>query len=90
MNVRVDIPRGVTAITTSGLRIPCDVMYYGIEAGHPRYRIIAEINWRTIQIVRVEIEHWPDGTMLVLDIGDATPGELAEYSNNIEWADLTR
>lgn len=84
-----DTPRGVTAVTENGLRIPCDIRPDGMDKdGYPKYRIAAEVNWHRFHIARIEVEHWPDRTALALQLDGARPDEAMRYSNAIQWVDL--
>lgn len=84
-------PYGVTAITENGLRIPCDVRYDGTErhglAAYALYLIKAELDWRNIKVVRVELEHWPDSAILVFDYGGEIGDMPPEWVKDIEWAE---
>jgi hypothetical protein len=89
--VKSDVPQGVTAVLANGIRIPCQVLRNGRDiSGYPKFRIVAELDWRRHQIVRVEVEYWPDDTSLALDMADATPGECGMYASKIEWVEKGR
>lgn len=84
------IPRGVTAITENGLRIPCEFAPDGSDKdGYPKYRITAEVDWRRFQIKRIEVKHWPVGAALALQLDGARADEATRYSERIRWVDLT-
>lgn len=82
-------PRGVTAVLHNGLRVPCTVIRDGFDpGGAPKYRLVAEIDWVTYRIRRIEIAVWPDHTALALDVPGMSPGELQAYAQDIEWVEI--
>jgi hypothetical protein len=88
----IGVPQGVTAITEHGMRIPCAVNYAGTERHDdqtlPVYKILAEMDWRTTKLVRIEIKKWPDNIVMLLDFG-GEPGDLPpSWVQEIEWAEV--
>jgi hypothetical protein len=70
--------------------VPCVVVDDGRDGdGYPKFRIVAEIDWQTYHIVRVEIKHWPYGSALSIALPDWTPEQAMAYASRIEWIDLT-
>lgn len=88
----IGVPQGVTAITENGLRIPCAVNFAGTERHDgrtlPVYKVLAELDWRTTRIIRVEIRKWPDNVVVLFDFG-GEPGDLPpSWIKDIEWAEV--
>lgn len=82
-------PQGVTAVLTNGIRIPCQVIRNGHDTeGYPKYRIVAEVDWRLHRVVRVEVRHWPDNVALALDLPGITPDEAAIYAAQVKWVEV--
>lgn len=81
-------PGRVLAYSATGLAIPCHCIFQCVDAqtGNREYRVVAELHWERMTIVRLDIFGWPDDVTFCFDTPGLSEAERAQWEANFSDA----
>ena len=79
-------PTRAFATLSSGIVVDCPVVFGGIRGNDRRYKVIAELDWATAQVVSIEVDRWPPDVMVTLKVPDDWDDERCKtFGHGIVW-----
>jgi hypothetical protein len=82
-------PTRAIAVLSSGIQVDCDVQYAGLMPDQPnvrRFRVVAELDWATCNVVSISLDRWPPGIAVTLRVPEHVPDERCiEIGRGIHW-----
>jgi hypothetical protein len=80
-------PTRAWVFLSNGIQLDADVRYRGNIGTDRGYRIIAELDWDTANVIRIEVDRWPPDVQFTLWVPDTMSDERArEIGNGVQWA----
>lgn len=82
------VPTRAWVFLSNGIQLDADVRYRGmINSRYRGYRIIAELDWETANVIRIEVDRWPPDVQFTLWFPDTVPDERCkQLGRGITWA----
>lgn len=84
------LPRPTRAIATlaNGIQVECVVQYCGVMNRNKqrRYRVAAELDWATANVVSVGLDRWPRDVLVTMKVPDEWPDVRCHaFAHAIQW-----
>jgi hypothetical protein len=79
------IPKNVRAIIDSGIEIPCDVSYDGLQKGTDkrRFKVKAEIDWGLHWIRLLVVGEFPEDVHLILSLPEKSMKDALQFQHQM-------
>jgi hypothetical protein len=88
---RSGLPSPTRAIATlsDGVQFECNIQYVGITNGRRRFRVTAEIDWATCNVVSIGLDRLPSDVWLSLRMpADLPDAQCVAIGAGIHWYEL--
>jgi hypothetical protein len=98
--MKITEPQQVIAYTDTGVMIPCALRFecmtnariqtpLGVtEQRYRKYRVVCEIPWERINVVRFDIIGWPDDVTFAFDVPGMTRADSMAWAARIPMNEL--
>lgn len=85
------VPTRAIATLSSGIQIECAVIFNGhMPDGQRKYKVVAELDWSTANVVRVEVDRWPSDVYITMKVPDGWDDvRCVVFGQGIEWGLIT-
>jgi hypothetical protein len=71
---------------SSGVVVDAVVVYGGVHRNDRRYRVVAELDWATANVVMVEVDRWPPDVQITMRVPDDWDDmRCIMFGRDIEW-----
>lgn len=80
-------PTRAWAHLSSGVIVECDVQWAGfLPNGDRRYRLVAEIDWATANVLRFDVDRWPRDVQVTIAVPEEWDNATCiSFGRRIEW-----